>query len=95
MIEGSWSTGVRFMHADGSAYGAPVNPRAAAILADVHQALTGLGFKDREARRMVKEICPHVGADATVSLEQAIRRALAIWRGSRAPDAATESAMRA
>jgi hypothetical protein len=81
-VEGAWSTGLRFLHADGSAYGGPANPRAAVILTEVHQALTGLGFKEREARWMVKEICPHVGADVTVSLEQAIRRALAVWRGS-------------
>jgi hypothetical protein len=86
-VEGAWSTGMKFLHADGSAYGGPANPRAALILTEVHQALSGLAFKEREARWMVKEICPHVGADATVSLEQAIRRALAMWRGSRTASA--------
>jgi hypothetical protein len=92
VVEGTWSTGLRFLHADGSAYGAPAHPRAVAILADVHLALTGLGFKDREARWMVKEICPHVGAD---SLEQAIRRALAVWRGSRSSPQAPTTAFAA
>jgi len=66
-------------HADDSVYGAPANPRAAAILlSDVHQALTGLGFKEREARRMVETIRPHVGAEATI--EDALRRALRGWQ---------------
>ncbi len=77
LIEGTWSTGLTFRHADGSVYGAPANPRAAAILADVHQALTGLGFKEREARRMVETVRPQLGADAT--LEDALRRASRCW----------------
>ncbi|HKA88059.1 MAG TPA: HNH endonuclease [Haliangiales bacterium] len=83
-IYGSWSTGLRFTHADGSTYGAPARPRVASLLCDVHQALTGLGFKDREARWMVAELRPQVGEDGTLSLEQAIRRALAAWRTRRA-----------
>src|SRR5262249_19797835 len=77
-IDGTWSTGLRFTHADGSRYGAPARPRVASLLSDVHRALTGLGFKDREARWMVAELRPQVGEHGTVSLEEAIRRALAI-----------------
>src|SRR5262249_7723141 len=83
-IDGNWSAGLRFTHADGSAYGAPARPRVAVMLSDVHQALTGLGFKEREARWMVAELRPQVGEDGTMSLEQAIRRALAVWRTRRA-----------
>ncbi len=39
-----------------------------------------MGFKDREARWMVRELCPHVGADGSMSLEDALRGALAVWR---------------
>ena len=78
-IEGSWSTGLTFRHADGSVYGAVANPRAAVVLTEVHQALTGLGFKEREARWMVGEVRTHVGADGTMRVEDAIRRALRVW----------------
>ncbi|HKA90452.1 MAG TPA: HNH endonuclease [Haliangiales bacterium] len=84
VIEGAWSTGLRFTHADGSAYGSPARPRAAAMLSDVHQALTGMGFKDREARTMVAALGPHMGAAGEMGLEAAIRRALATWRERRA-----------
>ncbi len=75
IIEGTWSTGLTFRHADGSAYGAPANPRAAAILSEVRQALTGLGFTEREAQRMVEAVRPQVGAETTVvdALRSALR----------------------
>ena len=62
-------------HADGTFYGALVDPGAAAVLADVHRALVGLGFKDREARARVARIKTHVRALG--SLEAALRAALA------------------
>jgi hypothetical protein len=74
-IEGTWKTGLKFSHADGTVYGALVDPGAAAVLADVHRALVGLGFKDREARARVARIKTHVGALG--SLEAALRAALA------------------
>jgi Holliday junction resolvasome RuvABC DNA-binding subunit len=46
-------------------------------LSEVHQALTGLGFKEREARWMVGEVRPHVGA---MKIEDAIRCALRVWQ---------------
>ena len=66
---------MKLSHADGSVYGAVEDPGAAAVLADVHQALVGLGFKDREARAMVARTRTHVGALGTV--ESALRAALA------------------
>ncbi|HKA90131.1 MAG TPA: HNH endonuclease signature motif containing protein [Haliangiales bacterium] len=80
VVDGSWSAGLTFRHADGSAYGAPARPSAAAILSDVHVALTGMGFKDREARWMVGQVRPHMGGDGKVGLVEAIRRALGAWR---------------
>jgi hypothetical protein len=79
IVEGTWSTGLTFRHADGSTYGAVANPRAAVVLSEVHQAVTGLGFKEREARWMVGEVCRHVGACGMMSTEDAIRRALRCW----------------
>jgi Holliday junction resolvase RuvA-like protein/HNH endonuclease len=73
-MSGSWRDGMTFSHADGSVYGAPENPGSAAMLADVHQALVGLGFKDREARERVAAIRTHVGPLGSV--ESALRAAL-------------------
>ncbi len=92
-IEGTWSTGLRFIDADGSRYGAPANPRAAAILTDVHDALTGMGFKDREAKWMVGELRPHVGADGSMRVEDALRRALAIGRERRPSERTSASSL--
>ena len=74
VIEGSWSTGLTFRHADGSPYGAIANPQIAAILADVQSGLVNLGFKIKEARRIVDGIRPRVGA--ATPLEAALRMAL-------------------
>src|SRR4029079_10237842 len=60
-ISGTWRDGLIFTHADGSVYGAVQDTGAAAVLADVHQALMGLGFKDREARARVAAVRTHVG----------------------------------
>ena len=74
VIEGSWSTGLTFRHADGSLYGAIANPQIAATLADVHSGLVNLGFKIKEARRIVDAIRPRVGA--ATPLKAALRMAL-------------------
>jgi len=78
LVEGSWSAGLIFRHADGSRYGGPADPRAAAILSDVHQALTGMGFKEGQARAIVTTVRPHVGASTTVT--DVLRHALRIVR---------------
>jgi hypothetical protein len=79
-IDGTFSSGLRFTTPTAE-YGTPSRPRAAAVLADTHQALTGMGFKHREATWMVNALGPHMGA-----LDDAIRRALAPWRsGTVAP----------
>lgn len=61
-IDGTWSQGLTFRHADGTPYGAPPE-----LFDDVHAALRGLGFKERESRFMVDEIRPHVGAESSIA----------------------------
>jgi hypothetical protein len=78
LIEGTAAKGFTFLHADGSAYGRAADPRAASTIADVFEALTGMGFREREARWMVKEIRPHVGGD--LGLDGAVRAALRVWQ---------------
>ncbi len=72
LIDGSWSRGFVFRHADGTPYGAP---RLAAGRADVlhvvFSALSKSGFRESEARQAIDAIRSRVGPDTTV--EQAAR----------------------
>ena len=54
---------MRFFHSDGSAYGklAEADAHRAKILADVYLALCTMGFKDREARKLVGAVSPARG----------------------------------
>jgi HNH endonuclease len=61
-IEGSWSSGLTFRHADGTVYGVAADSRIVAILTDVRKAPTGLGFI--------------VMGEGRVGLEEAVRLAL-------------------
>ncbi|MEQ8892915.1 MAG: hypothetical protein RID93_35025, partial [Sandaracinaceae bacterium] len=75
VIRGTWSAGFVFEHPDGSGYGSPkVEPKKARVLAEVFQMLKALSFKEKEARRLVDQARPHVGAETTA--EQALRVAL-------------------
>lgn len=75
VIRGTWSEGFGFEHADGTAYGSPkVEPKKARVLAEVFQMLRALSFREKEARRLVDQARPHVGAETTA--EQALRIAL-------------------
>ena len=75
VIRGTWSEGFVFEHPDGAGYGSPkVEPKKARVLAEVFQMLKALSFKEKEARRLVDEARPHVGAEMTA--EQALRLAL-------------------
>ena len=73
-IEGTWSTGFRFFHTDGSPYGTAAKAEHTALLVELHQALRSLEFPDRQVRTMVDRVSPHVGAKVT--LEDALRMAL-------------------
>ena len=85
-IEGTWSRGLHFRHADGSVYGnlAEADAHRAKVLADVHVTLCTMGFKDREARKLTDAVCPRAGAN--LGFEEALRAALLAWR-STAPSA--------
>ena len=77
IIEGRVSTGLKFRHADGTAYGQVVDPRSATVYEQAFHALHSLGFREGEARRALDALRAdaHVG-DAT--LEGVLRRALAL-----------------
>ena len=74
IVEGTVSSGLRFRHADGSAYGNVVSPKTADVNAKAFQALRGMGFRERELRPALAEVTARVGAEA--SLELVIRRSL-------------------
>jgi hypothetical protein len=62
-VSGTYAEGFAFTHADGSKYGAPQpDPARSKVLAEVFQILASMGFRQREARQMLDEAGPHVGA---------------------------------
>jgi hypothetical protein len=72
VVSGTYSDGFAFTHADGSQYGAPkADATHSKVLAEVFQILASMGFRQREARQMLDEGGPHVGAGAGV--EEALR----------------------
>jgi len=78
LIEGTYSTGFRFYHTDGSPYGVAADAHAAGLLADVFQAVRHAGFKEHEARRILDLVRPHVGPG--VGLADAVRLAFRVSR---------------
>jgi hypothetical protein len=64
LIEGRVSTGLRFRHADGRAYGTQVDAASASAYAETFRALRGLGFREGEAQRALARVreCAHVGS---------------------------------
>ncbi len=74
LVDGSWSDGFRFRHADGSVYGTPALDAARAdVLSAVFSALCHSGFRQGEARAALDAVRPRVTADTT--LEEAARMA--------------------
>ena len=75
-VEGRVSTGLRFRHADGTDYGdiMDVSCHVADAQSKAFQALRGLGFGEREARRALSEVVTHVGDRGSV--ESTLRAAL-------------------
>lgn len=57
-IEGSVSTGLRFLHAEGSPYGVMPAPLAADVVSKAFRALRSLGFRESEARRALAGLHP-------------------------------------
>jgi hypothetical protein len=74
-VAGTYPEGFDFTHADGSQYGAPQpDPGRSGVLAEVFKILASMGFRQREARQMLDEAGPHVGAG--VGVEEALRTVL-------------------
>ena len=71
IVTGSASSHLEFTHADGTPYGGAVAPAVAHARAKAFRALTGMGFREGEAKRALARI-PH----SVASLEQVIRQAL-------------------
>ncbi len=75
VIRGSYSAGFDFEHADGTPFGRPrVSPVRSEALSKALELLVSMGFKQREAQRMVDRAKPHVGHEAGV--EEALAAAL-------------------
>ena len=56
LVTGSASSELHFTHADGTPYGAAVIPGVAAARAKAFQALTGLGYREGEAKRALARV---------------------------------------
>ena len=77
LIEGRVSTGLVFRHADGSAYGAAVNPHAASVYESAFRGLRCMGFREGDLRAALDRVRMSVSlANATV--EDVLRSALTI-----------------
>jgi hypothetical protein len=74
IVEGRVSTGLSFLHADGSSYGAStVDAKVASDVTLLFGALKKMGFTDSQARTGAEAAKPHVG----LGLEKALVKALA------------------
>ncbi len=71
-IEGAFSTGLRFQHADGTVYGAGASPQAAELSTLAFQALKKMGYGDADARRGVAAAQTHVGAGLETVIVEAL-----------------------
>ena len=74
LIEGRPTTGLRFSHADGTAYGGLAVPAVAARRAKACRALQSMGYREQEAKRALARI----PIDPELSLERIILRALRV-----------------
>jgi hypothetical protein len=79
------STGLRFAHADGTAYGQAPSPRTVALLEQVFRGLRGLGFREREARRALDAAAKELSAREAAPSAQDLLRAALGRLGPRAP----------
>jgi hypothetical protein len=77
-IDGRPSSGLEFAHADGTRYGAPVDPANLDALAEVTAALRALGFTANEATAAARAAVTHVGRGAP--WDELMRVALALSR---------------
>jgi 5-methylcytosine-specific restriction endonuclease McrA len=70
--DGTASNGLTFLHADGTPYGGAPSPCGSEFRAKAYSALTGMGYRETEAKRALAKI----PANSSVSLEQLIRLTL-------------------
>jgi hypothetical protein len=74
LAEGSASNGLTFRHADGTPYGGAPSARGADLRAKAFRALTGMGYRETEAKRALAKI----PADSNLALEQVVRLTLRV-----------------
>ncbi len=80
VVEGS-ATVLRFLRADGEAYGMTGSPAAVQAFAEAYEGLVSLGFGQTQSRNAVDKVRTHVGPDA--GMEQVLRAALSALPGGR------------
>ena len=67
-VSGSVSKGLRFRHADGASYGAPLRPAPLDVAAQVLGALRGLGFSESQARARMDAVAREGAPDRAAGL---------------------------
>ena len=77
LISGSVEDGVSFRHADGSAYGQPLDPRAVKVQTRAFAALRTLGFRENETRAVLANLSKQYGGHLPC-LDRVLRDALAL-----------------
>ncbi len=55
-IEGRVSTGLKFLHADGSSYGRVESPKNQDLYSKLFTALRGMGFREKECRQALDQV---------------------------------------
>jgi hypothetical protein len=83
IIEGRAPTGFVFRHADGSPYGAVVDPHAAGTRSQAFLALRSLGFHESEAKNALARVQDQRLASETTT-ESFLRAALCVLGNGRA-----------
>jgi 5-methylcytosine-specific restriction endonuclease McrA len=78
VVDGDADGELTFRHADGTGYGGTPKAHAQEKLTDAFLGLRLMGWKEREARRALDVVRPHVGPEEP--LEGVLRRCLAVLR---------------
>jgi hypothetical protein len=77
IIDGRASAGFVFRHADGSRYGAVVDPHAAGVQGEAFRALRSLGFRESEAKSALAHVQEHSPSTGNTT-EGILRAALSV-----------------
>ncbi len=83
IVEGKPSTGLRFMHADGTPYGSRrVEPKQVSVSVEAFEGIKSLGFRARDARRAVDQVLREqdwaTPVGASDALQEVMHRALGL-----------------